>query len=131
MPEPVPWRDGGPGAYVLPPISGGGTPVVGKCGYEVRPRCTPTDPNLHMELHLSQIGQGGSTLRTQPVIPLRVYDDMEAAQHFLVDVLGFKRGRLDRDPSGRPVHAEVSTGDSVIWLHRVDPEHGLASARSL
>jgi len=68
---------------------------------------------------------------TQLVIPLRVYDDIEAAQRFLVDVLGFKRGRLDRNPSGRPVHAEVSTGDSVIWLHRVDPDHGLVSARSL
>ncbi len=68
---------------------------------------------------------------TQPIIPLRVYDDMEAAQRFLVDVFGFKRGRLDRDPSGRPVHAEVSTGDFVIWLHRVDPGHGLVSARSL
>jgi uncharacterized glyoxalase superfamily protein PhnB len=68
---------------------------------------------------------------TQSVIPLRVYDDMEAAQRFLVDVFGFKRGRLDRDPSGRPVHAEVHTGDSVIWIHRVDPKHGLVSARSL
>ena len=68
---------------------------------------------------------------TQPVIPLRVYEDMVAAQRFLVDVFGFKRGRLDRDSNGRPVHAEVSMGDSVIWIHRVDPEHGLVSARSL
>jgi uncharacterized glyoxalase superfamily protein PhnB len=68
---------------------------------------------------------------TQSIIPLRVYDDIEAAQRFLVDVFGFKQGRLDRDPSGRPVHAEVSNGDSVIWIHRVDPEHGLVSARSL
>jgi MerR family transcriptional regulator, thiopeptide resistance regulator len=68
---------------------------------------------------------------THPVIPLRVYDDMEAAQRFLVEVFGFKRGRLDRDSNGRPVHAEVSIGDSVIWIHRVDPKHGLVSARSL
>ena len=68
---------------------------------------------------------------TQPIIPLRVYEDMEAAQRFLVDVFGFKRGRLDRDPKGRPVHAEVSIGDCVIWIHRVDPPHGLVSARSL
>src|SRR2546428_750111 len=67
----------------------------------------------------------------QPVIPLRVYEDMEAAQRFLVDVFGFKQGRLVRDPSGRPFHAEVHTGDSVIWIHRVDPEHGLVSARTL
>src|SRR5207245_3253216 len=55
----------------------------------------------------------------------------EAAQRFLVDVFGFKQGRLVRDSSGRPFHAEVHTGDSVIWIHRVDPEHGLVSARSL
>jgi uncharacterized glyoxalase superfamily protein PhnB len=70
-------------------------------------------------------------MKPQPIIPLRIYDDMEAAQRFLVDVFGFKQGRLDRDPSGRPVHAEVSNGDSVIWIHRVAPEHGLVSARSL
>jgi uncharacterized glyoxalase superfamily protein PhnB len=57
---------------------------------------------------------------TQLVIPLRVYDDMEAAQRFLVEVFGVKRGRLIRDPNGRPFHAEVHTGDSVIWIHRVD-----------
>ena len=56
---------------------------------------------------------------------------MEAAQRFLVDVFGFKEGRLVRDASGRPFHAEVHTGDSVIWIHRVDPQHGLVSARSL
>jgi MerR family transcriptional regulator, thiopeptide resistance regulator len=70
-------------------------------------------------------------MKAQPVIPLRVYDDMEAAQRFLVDVFGFKPGRLDRDPNGRPVHAEVSIDESVIWIHRVDPKHGLVSARSL
>src|SRR2546428_13819337 len=70
-------------------------------------------------------------MRAQPVIPLRVYEDMEAAQRFLVDVFGFKQGRLVRDSSGRPFHAEVHTGDSVIWIHRGDPEHGLVSARSL
>jgi uncharacterized glyoxalase superfamily protein PhnB len=67
----------------------------------------------------------------QPVIPLRVYEDMEAAQRFLVDVFGFKEGRLIRDSSGRPFHAEVHAGGSVIWIHRVDLEHGLISARSL
>lgn len=60
-----------------------------------------------------------------------VYEDIEAAQRFLVEAFGFKRGVLERNPSGRPVHAEVSLGDSVIWIHRVDPEHGMVSARSL
>ncbi len=62
---------------------------------------------------------------------MRVYEDIEAAQRFLVDVFQFKQGRLVRDPSGRPFHAEVYIGDSVIWIHRVDPEHGQVSARSL
>jgi len=69
--------------------------------------------------------------KIQPIIPLRVYEDMEAAQRFLVDVFGFKRGQLIRDSNGRPFHAEVAIGDSVIWIHRVDPEHGLVSAGSL
>ncbi len=84
-----------------------------------------------MELSATQIEKGTSSMGAQPVIPLRVYEDMEAAQRFLVDVFGFKQGRLIRDSNGRPFHAEVHTGDSVIWIHRVDPEHGLVSARSL
>lgn len=67
----------------------------------------------------------------QSVIPLLVYEDIEAAQRFLVDAFGFKRGVLERDPTGRVVHAEVTLGDSVIWMHRVAPEYRLASARSL
>src|SRR4029077_8475569 len=68
---------------------------------------------------------------TQQIIPLRVYADLEAAQRFLVEVFGFKKGVLTRDHSGRPFHAEVSIGDSVIWMHRIDPGHGLVSAKSL
>ena len=67
----------------------------------------------------------------QPIIALRVYENIEAAQRFLVEAFGFKPGVLERDHTGRAVHAEVSTRGSVIWLHRVDPEHGLTSARSL
>src|SRR5207245_9612060 len=70
-------------------------------------------------------------MNAQSIISLRVYEYMEDAQMFLVDVFGFKQGQLIRDPSGRPFHAEVHTGDSVIWIHRVDPGHGLVSARSL
>ncbi|HVH14496.1 MAG TPA: hypothetical protein VNA15_02100 [Candidatus Angelobacter sp.] len=44
------------------------------------------------------------------IIPLRVYEDIEAAQRFLVDVFGFKKGRLVRDAHGRPFHAEVHIG---------------------
>jgi MerR family transcriptional regulator, thiopeptide resistance regulator len=67
----------------------------------------------------------------QPIVALRVYENLAAAQRFLVDAFGFKPGVLEHDRSGRAVHAEVFAGGSVIWLHRVDPEHGLTSARVL
>jgi MerR family transcriptional regulator, thiopeptide resistance regulator len=82
-------------------------------------------------LSATQIEKEASPWGAHSVIPMRVYEDIEAAQRFLVDVFQFKQGRLVRDPSGRPFHAEVYTGDSVIWIHRVDPEHGQVSARSL
>ena len=82
-------------------------------------------------MNATQLEKEASPWGAHRVIPLRVYEDIEAAQRFLVDVFQFKQGRLVRDPSGRPFHAEVHTGDSVIWIHRVDPEHGLVSARSL
>ena len=67
----------------------------------------------------------------QPVIPMLVYEDVEAAQNYLVKVFGFERGALERADGGLAVHAEVHVKDFVIWMHRVLPEHGLASARSL
>ncbi len=33
--------------------------------------------------------------------------------------------------AGQPIHAEVTSGDGVIWLHRVSKEHGLDSPKSL
>lgn len=65
------------------------------------------------------------------VIPLLVYEDLAAAHDFLVDAFGFGSGGVQRDDEGTAVHAEVQAGDAVIWLHRVSPEHGLASAESL
>jgi len=46
-----------------------------------------------------------------------VYDDLAAAQEYLVRVLGLTAGPLQRDGAGRVVHAEVRAGDQVIWLH--------------
>lgn len=74
-----------------------------------------------MEMSATKIEKAASGMSDQHVIPLRVYEDMVAAQRFLVDVFGLKEGRLVRDASGRPFHAEVHTRDSVIWIHRVDP----------
>jgi uncharacterized glyoxalase superfamily protein PhnB len=47
---------------------------------------------------------------------LLVYDDLGAAQEYLVRVFGLNAGRLQRDAGGRVVHAEVHAGDQVIWL---------------
>ena len=67
----------------------------------------------------------------QRTIPLLVYDDIEAAHDFLVDVFGFGPGGVQRDGQGLVVHGEVAAGDVVIWLHRVSPEHEMASPRTL
>jgi MerR family transcriptional regulator, thiopeptide resistance regulator len=64
------------------------------------------------------------------VIPLLVYEDIEAAHDFLVKAFGFQPGGVERDPGGNVVHGEVRWASSVIWLHRVTEEHDLASPRS-
>lgn len=68
---------------------------------------------------------------TQRIIPLLAYEDIEAVQAFMVEAFGFERGILERDPTGRVVHAEVWIGDSTIWLHRATAEYGLASPQTL
>lgn len=64
-------------------------------------------------------------------LTLLVYRDIEAAQRYLVDVFGFARGELARDPDGRVVHGEVYAGDGLIWLHREAEEFALASPATL
>ena len=66
---------------------------------------------------------------SQRIIPLLVYEDIEAGHDFLVSAFGLQAGRIDRDNEGQVVHGEVHTGSEVIWLHRVTSEHGLISAR--
>jgi MerR family transcriptional regulator, thiopeptide resistance regulator len=65
------------------------------------------------------------------VIPLLVYENIEAAHDFLVRAFGFAAGSLERDGEGKVVHGEVTAGDVVIWLHRVSPEHEMASPRTM
>jgi MerR family transcriptional regulator, thiopeptide resistance regulator len=60
-----------------------------------------------------------------------VYADIGAAYRYLVDVLGLGAGEMVRDEHGTVVHAEVRTGDGLVWLHRVAPEWGLASPAGL
>ena len=63
------------------------------------------------------------------VIPVLVYEDIEAAHDFLVGTFGFTSGGLHRLDDGTVVHAEVRNGVTPIWLHRVTAEHEMASPR--
>jgi uncharacterized glyoxalase superfamily protein PhnB len=63
------------------------------------------------------------------VIPVLVYEDIEAAHDYLVRVFGFTSGGLHRVDDGTVVHGEVRNGDAPIWLHRVTAEHEMASPR--
>jgi MerR family transcriptional regulator, thiopeptide resistance regulator len=68
------------------------------------------------------------TTTATAVIPILVYEDIEAAHDFLVRVFGFTSGGLHR-ADGTVVHGEVRNGDAAVWLHRVTAEHGMASPR--
>jgi uncharacterized glyoxalase superfamily protein PhnB len=67
----------------------------------------------------------------QRIIPILVYEDIEAAHDFLVKVFGFVSGGIERDPDGRVIHGEVVADEGRIWLHRVTAEHELASPRTM
>jgi MerR family transcriptional regulator, thiopeptide resistance regulator len=66
---------------------------------------------------------------TTAVIPVLVYEDIEAAHDYLVRVFGFTSGGLHRTDDGTVVHGEVRNGDAAIWLHAVTAEHEMASPR--
>ncbi len=70
-----------------------------------------------------------TTITTTAVIPVLVYEDIEAAHDFLVGTFGFASGGLHRLDDGSVVHAEVRLGDAAIWLHAVTAEHEMASPR--
>lgn len=67
----------------------------------------------------------------QPITPVLVYDDIQAAHDFLVEAFGMGAGSVDRDADGEPVHGEVRVGDAAIWLHRVTAGHELSAASAL
>jgi MerR family transcriptional regulator, thiopeptide resistance regulator len=73
-------------------------------------------------------GDGGG-LGRGAVVPILVYEDIQAAHDQLVSTFGFTSGGLHRDEHGTVVHGEVRMGDGVVWLHRVTPEHQMASPR--
>lgn len=66
---------------------------------------------------------------TSPVIPVLIYEDIEAAHDYLVNVFGFSSNGVERTPDGTVVHGEVRLGEARIWLHRVSGD--LASPRTL
>ncbi len=68
-----------------------------------------------------------TTTTTTAVIPILVYEDIEAAHDFLVGTFGLTSGGLQRLEDGTVVHAEVRNGDAPIWLHRVTAEHEMGS----
>jgi uncharacterized glyoxalase superfamily protein PhnB len=70
-----------------------------------------------------------SAAATTAVIPVLVYEDIEAAHDYLVRVFGFTSGGLHRTDDGTVVHGEVRNGDAAIWLHAVTAEHEMASPR--
>jgi uncharacterized glyoxalase superfamily protein PhnB len=70
-----------------------------------------------------------SATPTPAVVPILVYEDIEAAHDFLVGTFGLTSGELHRLDDGTVVHGEVRNGDAPIWLHRVAPEADMGSPR--
>jgi uncharacterized glyoxalase superfamily protein PhnB len=63
------------------------------------------------------------------VIPILVYDDIEAGHQYLVETFGFTSGGIERTGDGTVVHAEVRMGGAVVWLHRAAEESEMASPK--
>ena len=74
-----------------------------------------------------------SGVATEPrftdVVPLLTCSDIGTEHDFLVTVLGFTSGGIERMPDGTVVHAEVTAGSRRIWLHRADPGDNLVPPR--
>lgn len=77
----------------------------------------------HMTTTDSNTSQGSA------VIPVLVYEDIEAAHDFLVEVFGFTSGGLHRLEDGTVVHGEVRLGEEPIWLHMVTAERQMGSPK--
>jgi MerR family transcriptional regulator, thiopeptide resistance regulator len=68
-------------------------------------------------------------LSSGTIIPILVYDDIEAGHDYLVETFGFTSGGIHRADDSSVVHAEVRMGDAVVWLHRVTVEHEMVSPK--
>lgn len=83
----------------------------------------PTDEELLSLL----AGVSGDRPAPTRRLTLLVYRDLAAVAEYLVATFGFSGPSLTRDEGGTVVHAELSAGDGLIWLHREAAEFGLAS----
>jgi MerR family transcriptional regulator, thiopeptide resistance regulator len=68
-----------------------------------------------------------SATPTPAVVPILVYEDIEAAHDYLVEMFGLTSGGLHRLDDGTVVHGEVRNGDAPIWLHQVTAESAMDS----
>jgi MerR family transcriptional regulator, thiopeptide resistance regulator len=64
-------------------------------------------------------------------ISILVYNDLEAAFHYLVRVFALGPGELTRGEDGTVVHCVVQAGDGEVWLHAESEPFGLASPQRL
>lgn len=64
-------------------------------------------------------------------ISILVYNDLEAAYHYLVRVFGFGAGDFTRDDQGVAQLAVVQAGDGEVWLHAESEPFSLASPQTL
>ena len=65
------------------------------------------------------------------ILPVLVCSDIAAEHDFLVRVLGFASGGLERAPDGTVVHGEVRAGERRIWLHLTSETAKLAPPATL
>lgn len=68
-------------------------------------------------------------LTAPSIIPILVYEDIEAGHDYLVETFGFTSGGLHRTNEGTIVHGEIRLGDAVVWLHRAAVESEMASPK--
>lgn len=64
-------------------------------------------------------------------IAILVYEEVEVAYNYLIEVFGFGPGEVTRDPNGNAVHGEIQAGDGEFWLHTESDEFGLQSPNNL
>ena len=77
----------------------------------------------------SVMDEGSDGRLDRAVIPVLVYEDIEAAYSFLVEAFGFAPGGLHRLEDGSVVHGEVLHRDQPIWLHTETVEHEMVSPK--